>query len=132
MAVTDDYCDLGLVAKESNWRLYMTRKADPAFLPFQKKVFARDQNTCRFCGFCAESGMDVVNLDQNYLNNKISNCVTACPMCSQCCFIDAIGKSDFGGGVLIYLPEMKQAQLNALCQVLFYNIVMGSPLLSKP
>lgn len=122
---------LSLAAKESNWRLYMTRKADSAFLSFQEKVFQRDQFSCQFCGFCSEDAMEVVNLDHNYLNNKISNCATSCPLCAQCCFIDAIGKSDFGGGVLIYMPELSQGELNALCHMLFFNIVTGSALVSR-
>ena len=123
--------DVHLEAKEGNWRLYMTRKADKAFLSFAEKVLARDNNSCQFCGVKSLSKMDVVNLDNNYLNNKISNLATACPFCTQCCFLDAIGKSDFGGGLLIYLPEITQAELNGFCHYMFLSVVTGSEFSKK-
>jgi len=118
--------DIRLEAKESNWRLFMVRKADPAFLSFQEKIFSRDDYICQYCGFRAEELMEVVNQDGNYHNNKLDNLVTACPFCAQCFFLEAIGKSDFGGGTLIYLPEMSQSELNALCHVLFASLVGGN------
>ena len=103
-----------------------TRKADPAFLAFQNKVFARDHFTCQFCAFEANQHMETINVDGNYLNNRLSNLLTACPFCTQCFFLQAIGQSDHTGGTLIYLPEMSQIELNALCHALFSALVMGS------
>lgn len=123
--------DVALSAVQGNWRLFMTRKADDAFLAFANKVFKRDGYCCQYCGFCAASDLEVINLDGNYLNNKISNLVTACPFCAQCHFLDAVGKSDFGGGTLIYLPEMSQGQLSSLCHVLFASIGNGIEFASR-
>lgn len=117
--------NIELAATDSNWRLFMVRKADPAFLTFQKTVFKRDSYTCQYCGFRAKQYLEVVNLDGNYCNNLLKNLVTACSFCTQCFFLEAIGKGEFGGGTLIYLPEMAQGALNALCHVLFASIVMG-------
>ncbi|MCH9643679.1 MAG: type IVB secretion system protein IcmJDotN [Gammaproteobacteria bacterium] len=117
--------EIQLTAAESNWRLFMIRKADKAFLSFQDKVFQRDQYSCQYCGFTSKQHMEVVNIDRNYRNNNIGNLVTACPFCAQCFFLDAVGKGDFGGGTLIYLPEMSQTDLNAMCHVLFNAIVLG-------
>ena len=115
--------DITLMASANNWRLFMLRRADPAFLAFQKKIHHRDHYTCQFCGFQAKENFETVNLNANYLDNKRSNLVTACGFCAQCFFLEAIGKSDFGGGVLIHLPEMTQTELNALCHVIFSSIV---------
>jgi intracellular multiplication protein IcmJ len=115
-----------LSAMESSWRLFMVRKADPAFLAYQEAVFERDDHSCQYCGFRAESQQEVVNLDGNYRHNQLNNLATACVFCSQCFFLEAIGKSDFGGGVLIYLPEMTQGELNALCHVLFASLISGN------
>ncbi|OGT97950.1 MAG: type IV secretion protein IcmJ [Gammaproteobacteria bacterium RIFOXYB2_FULL_38_6] len=115
--------ELRLTATQDNWRLLMTRKADKAFLVFQGKIFQRDHDTCQFCGFHSKVEQEVINLDGNYRNNKLSNLVTACPFCAQCLFIESIGESDFGGGTLIYAQEMSQTQINALCHVLFASIV---------
>ncbi len=118
--------NITLVASHSNWRLFMIRKADPAFQSFADKVFMRDQYTCQFCGYCATDKLDVINQDSNYANNKLSNLVTACNLCAQCFFLDAVGKGEFGGGTLIYLPALSQAELNALCHVLFASTLCGN------
>jgi intracellular multiplication protein IcmJ len=117
---------ISLQAEESNWRLFMLRKADPGFLAFAEKVVQRDEHTCQFCGFQAKQHQEIINLDQNYTNNKMNNLVTACVFCSQCFFLESIGKNDIGGGTLIYLEDMSQGELNALCHVLFAAIIAGT------
>jgi intracellular multiplication protein IcmJ len=112
-----------LTATANNWRLFMVRKADPAFLAFQKKIHARDHHTCQFCGFQAKDHLETINLNGNYLDNKRDNLASACGLCVQCFFLEAVGKSDFGGGVLIHLPEMTQGELNALCHTIFASMV---------
>lgn len=112
-----------LSATANNWRLFMLRRADPAFLSFQKKVHVRDRYTCQYCGFEAKENLETININGNYLENKKENLATACSLCAQCFFLEAVGKSDFGGGVLIYLPEMQQNELNALCHEIFASMV---------
>lgn len=104
------------------WRLFMMRKADPTFTTFSKKIFERDKYACQFCGFKANTYQEIINLDQDYHNNQPRNLVTACCFCAQCFFIESIGKQDYGGGTIIYLPKITQNDLNALCHVLFYNM----------
>jgi len=113
---------LKLMASPGAWRLYSARKADPRFKAFEQKVFQRDQYTCQFCGFQAKVYQDIVNLDGNYNNNRLANLVTACCFCSQCFFLESVGVGGYGGGTLIYLPELTQAELNSLCHVLFCAI----------
>lgn len=112
-----------LTATANNWRLFMLRRADPVFLDFQKKIHARDNHTCQFCGFQAKDHLETININGNYLENKQYNLLTACGFCAQCFFLEAVGKSDFGGGVLIYLPEMSQSELNALCHIIFISMI---------
>lgn len=110
---------LKLSAVPDTWRLFSVRKNDPSFMAFAKQIFERDQYTCQFCGFQAMQYQEVINLDQNYRNNKLANLVTACCFCAECFFLESIGKDDYGGGGLIYLPEMSQNDLNGFCHVLF-------------
>jgi intracellular multiplication protein IcmJ len=118
--------EIQLAASESNWRLFMTRKNDPKFKTFAERIFNRDRYTCGYCGFQAEQLQEIINIDGNYRNNRPDNLVTACNFCAQCFFLEAVGKSDFGGGTLIYLPEINQAELNALCHVLFTVMASGN------
>lgn len=111
-----------LNANAEGWRVFTARKADPAFVAFSKKIFKRDKYTCQFCGFQAKEHQEIINLDQNYLNNKASNLVTACCFCAQCFFLESVGMGGYGGGTLVYLPEVSQNELNSFCHVLFCAI----------
>jgi len=111
-----------LSATSGSWLLFVARKVDPTFQRFREKVFERDQHTCQYCGFQAHQYQEVINIDGNYKNNKLSNMLTACCFCTQCLFLEAVGKNDYGGGSLIYLPDLGQADLNGLCHVLFCAI----------
>ena len=104
------------------WRVFVARKRDKSFAKFSERVWKRDNYTCNFCGFQARQYQEVVNLDHDFRNNKLSNLVTACCFCTQCFFLEEVGQGDYGGGTLIYMPEISQAELNGLCHVLFCAI----------
>ena len=118
--------DLQLAVNLNGWRVFVRRREDKAFLPVEEKIFNRDNYTCQYCGFQAKEYQEIVNLDGNYSNNKFSNLITACCFCSQCLFIESIGLDDMGGGQLIYLPDMSQAELNSFCHVLFCAMGNGT------
>lgn len=111
-----------LMAKPGAWRLKITRNSSSKFKEVEAQVFSRDHYTCQYCGFQARDYQDVVNVDGNYRNNKLSNLATACVFCSQCFFMESVGVGEYGGGTLIYLPELAQEELNSLCHVLFCAI----------
>ncbi len=115
-------CELKLMASPGAWRMYSARKADPRFKAHEQKIFQRDRYTCQFCGFQARLYQDIVNLDGDYNNNRLPNLATACCFCSQCLFIESVGVGGYGGGTLIYRPELSQPELNSLCHVLFCAI----------
>lgn len=122
MAGNQERCTLKLVASPGSWRLYSARKADERFKAYELKVFQRDRYTCQFCGFQARLFQEIVNLDHDFTNNRLSNLVTACCFCAQCFFVESVGVGGYGGGTLIYLPELSQPELNSLCHVLFCAI----------
>jgi len=111
--------DIQLRPVAGAWRLFALRKQDPNFESFGKRVLERDAYTCYFCGFQAKEFQEIVNLDRNFHNNRMDNLAVACCFCTQCFFLEAVGQGEYGGGTLIYLPEITQADLNGLCHVLF-------------
>lgn len=113
---------LKLDSNPEGWRVFSARKADATFLAFSKKVLRRDNYACQFCGFQARDFQEIINLDKNYYNNKLSNLATACCFCSQCFFLEAVGMGGYGGGTLIYMPEITQNNLDSFCHVLFCAI----------
>lgn len=118
--------ELQLAVNLSGWRIFVRRREDKAFLPVSNQVFDRDNYTCQFCGFQARQHQEIVNLDGNYNNNKLTNLITACCFCSQCLFLESCGLDEMGGGQLIYLPDMYQADLNSFCHVLFCAMGNGT------
>ena len=118
--------ELRLAVNLSGWRIFVRRRDDKSFLPVSKKVLERDRYTCQFCGFQAKEFQEVINLNGNYADNKLSNMATACCFCSQCLFIETVGLDDMGGGQLIYAPELSQADLNCFCHVLFCAMGNGT------
>lgn len=113
---------LTLAADFAAWKVFSARKSHRDFLAFSETIFERDAYTCQFCGFQSKAYMEVISLDRQYANPVLASSATACPFCAQCLFLESVGRGDFGGGSLIYLPEMSQAQLNSLCHVLFFAI----------
>ncbi len=112
-----------LHASLTNYSQFVSRKSNPTFRRLAKKIFERDQYTCQYCGFQAREYQEIVNVDQNYQLNKPANLATACCFCTQCFFLESVGEGGYGGGVLIYLPEMTQMEINSLCHVLFCAMI---------
>ena len=113
---------LQLTANPQGWRYFMSRKNDSAFVRFSRQVWERDQCTCQYCGFQAREGQEVVNLDHDYTHNRLSNLITACVFCAQCGFLESLGAGSYGGGTLLYLPELSQVHLNGFCYHIFSAI----------
>ena len=111
--------ELRLVASPGAWRMFSARQADVRFKAFEEKIFKRDGYACQFCGFHAKTDQTVINVDGNYSNNKSTNLVTSCCFCAQCFFVESVGVGGYGGGTLIFLPELSQATLNSFCHVMF-------------
>lgn len=102
-----------LTASVQGWSTFKRRSHDAAFAKVAENVFKRDNHTCQFCGFRAEKMQEVINLDQNYRNNRLENLVTACAICTRCFFLGAEKN-----GKIIFLPEYSQADLNNFVRVL--------------
>ncbi len=111
-----------LTARRGNLKKFVARRHNDKFLSIQKKVFERDGYACRYCGFQVKDFLEVVNIDNNYDHNTLSNMATACSFCTQCLFLDGVGTLPRTGGVIVFIPELSQADLNNFCRVLFCSM----------
>ncbi len=79
-----------------------------------EKVLRRDDYTCRFCGFHSKQYQRVVaNPDER----SPQPFVTACTFCEQCITLERA--SITGAGVLVWLPEIGQAELNHIVRAIY-------------
>lgn len=117
-----DLLPVTITAQRGAWRIYHNRKRNKKFLEVKKRVLQRDNYTCRYCGFFAKEFQEIINIDQNYKNNKFDNLATACCFCAQCFFLDAVGLDSNSGGNIIHAPEISQADLNNFCRVLYCSL----------
>lgn len=80
-------------------------------------VFKRDDHTCRCCGFRAEKWQEVLHLNGNQKDFSDKNVLTTCIFCHQCFDLEAVAK--MRSGMLIWLPEIAQADLHHLMRSLY-------------
>ncbi len=78
-----------------------------------EKTLRRDDFTCRFCGFRAEQYQRIVTCEKA----GDPPFATACGFCEQCLTLDRTGLS--GAGILIWLPEISQVQLNHIMRAAY-------------
>lgn len=118
---------LHLSAKRATWRVAdgHASESDIAFQAIRVRVLQRDDHTCRFCGLRAEKYQEVHHLDDNHANNKPDNLVTACCLCHQCFHVGLAGMH--GGGKIIYLPELSQADLHHMVRGIFVAVQSENP-----
>jgi intracellular multiplication protein IcmJ len=74
-----------------------------------EKIFKRDDFTCRFCGFRSTQYQRTVPFEGDF--------ATACGFCEQVLSLDRAGM--MGSGVLIWLPEITQAELNHIARAIY-------------
>jgi intracellular multiplication protein IcmJ len=74
-----------------------------------EKILKQDDFTCRFCGFRSIQYQRTVPFKDDF--------VTACGFCEQVLFLERAGM--MGTGVLIWLPEISQAELNHIARAIY-------------
>ena len=78
-----------------------------------EKTLKRDDFTCRFCGFYAKQYQRVIP----YAEAGDPPFATACTFCEQCMSLERAGI--VGAGLLIWLPEIRQAELNHVVRAIY-------------
>lgn len=89
------------------------------FEAVKRKVWERDSNTCRACGFQMKKGgfyRQVHHLNDDHGDNRPDNLVVLCMHCHASFHVGFWGSRD--EAVLVYLPELEQWQVSHLCRLL--------------
>ena len=90
------------------------------FNELKTSVLKRDHHTCAYCNFHAEEWQTINFLDGNSTNNKLSNLITACPMCNlilntpvgcqQEGIVELYSKSDFTQNQIVQITRKMRSQ----------------------
>jgi intracellular multiplication protein IcmJ len=91
----------------------------------RQKIFERDQFTCRYCGFKSKKYQETLFLNHNYTDTAEKNLVTACIFCHQCFNLESV--SEMRSGVLLWLPEIDQAQLHHMARAIYVARISQGP-----
>lgn len=92
----------------------------------RRRIFERDDHTCRYCGYGSKKFQLIHVKDGDPLNKADDNLVTSCIFCHQCFHLDQIGAMK--SGVLIWMPEISQAQLHQLARALYVARITQGPM----
>jgi intracellular multiplication protein IcmJ len=108
-----------LSAKRATWRGEdeASAQADERFKAVKPKVLKRDSFTCCFCGFQARKWQEIHHLDGDHNNHDPRNLKTICSFCHLSFHIGRAGLA--GEAELIWLPELRQVELNHLTRTCF-------------
>ena len=87
-----------------------------------KAVWGRDNSVCRYCGFRSEKYQAIVGPHDAVTNSQL-HC--ACIMCAQVMALDEVPV--MRSGVLIYLPEIGQAELHVFARLIYYCRISQGP-----
>lgn len=96
----------------------------------RKAVLARDEDTCRYCGFYSRKYQEInfTGKPKSGSQDKISaeDYAAACTFCHQCFHIERIDRMQ--SGALIWLPEIGQAALNHMCRAIYVARISQGPM----
>jgi intracellular multiplication protein IcmJ len=114
---------LGIVRKTGNAQ---TSDKDQARLAeTRQKILERDNHTCQFCGFRSSKYQEVHFRNGNEEDLRQDNMVASCIFCNQC--FDLERTSLMNSGVLVWMPEIEQAELNHIARAIYVaRISQGS------
>ncbi|MGB4057389.1 MAG: type IV secretion protein DotN [Alphaproteobacteria bacterium] len=89
------------------------------------RILERDSYGCRYCGFTARKYQEINFLNGNKRDLNEKNLVTACIFCQQCFLLDEVNV--MRSGVLLWLPEIEQAQLSHMARAIYVARISQGP-----
>ncbi|MGU3404469.1 HNH endonuclease [Methylobacterium fujisawaense] len=124
-----------LSCKTQGWRMHDpdSHEADHVFQTGRQRVLDVQKYTCQYCGFQSQKWQEIHHRNDDHHDNRPENLAVACMYCHMCFHIGLAGHKN--EGVLIFLPEMEQADLNCLvraCQVARRAADLGASDAARP
>jgi intracellular multiplication protein IcmJ len=104
--------------KAGNWNYYYQRTQSRNYEKIKEIVLAAHGNQCAYCGYVSQKN-NIVNKNFNYRDNARENIIPACTICTQCVLMDGFGQDPLFGGIIVFLPELEQVQLNHLLRTVY-------------
>lgn len=89
-------------------------------------VLARDGNVCSCCGFHSEKYQEILHRNGDVDDWSDDNVHTVCIFCHQCFNLD--GVNIMRSGVLLWLPEIKQADLHHIARAIYVARISQGPI----
>jgi intracellular multiplication protein IcmJ len=116
---------LFIAARRGSWRMldWHANEGDREYAVVRKAVLMRDNHVCRYCHFRSLKYQHLHHVDDDHNNNVPDNLVTACPFCHQCFHLGLAGVHH--SGMIIYAPEIEQAELNNIARAIFVAVHNG-------
>ncbi len=92
----------------------------------KQKIFTRDDNTCQCCGFKAKKYQEILFANGNQQDLSENNLKTVCIFCHQCFNLHNV--SVMRSGVLLWLPEISQADLHHISRAIYVARISQGPI----
>jgi intracellular multiplication protein IcmJ len=90
------------------------------------KIHENDDYTCRCCGFRSEKYQEILFLNGNRQDTRLSNLSTICTFCHQCLNLDQAAQ--MRSGVLVWLPEIAQDDLHHIMRSIYIARISQGPI----
>lgn len=117
---------LGIARSSGNAQSASGGKAPAKLTPEQRqKILDRDKNTCACCGFQSAKYQEILALNGNPQDTRPENLTTACIFCHQAFNLDQVAL--MRSGVLIWLPEIEQAELHHIARAIYVARISQGP-----
>ena len=92
----------------------------------KQKIFERDGFTCRCCGFKSQKYQEIHFINNNRADLSENNLATTCIFCHQCFNLEKV--NDMRSGVLLWLPEVEQADLHHIARAVYVARISQGPI----
>ncbi len=91
----------------------------------RQRIQERDGHACRCCGFRSQKYQDIHFINGAVTDIRIDNLATVCIFCHQCFYLEQV--SLMRSGMLVWLPEIEQADLNHISRAIYIARISQGP-----